>query len=90
MKCYFCTIKELVGERENTHTFLLKDQTGGVSRSFKSICKGWFDGVEDEAEIDSCGLIWSQDGRAIDFNKSYFKEIPQADFDVLQHYITEL
>lgn len=90
MKCYFCTVKELAGEREYTHNFLLKDQTGGVSRSFKSICKGWFAGEDEPAEIDSTDLIWSEDGRAIDFGKSYYKEIPQSDFNVLQHYVTEL
>lgn len=92
MKYYFCTVKELTGECEHKHNFLLKTQLGDeyISGEFKSICCGWFSGEGNPSSPDSTGLIWSEDGRAIDFGKSYFKEIPQSDFDVLQHYVTEL
>jgi hypothetical protein len=87
IKYYSCEIRELNGEQEYDHKFLLKSDK--IEKDFKKLCVRWFE--EDNTEgPDELNLIWCYDGRSVDYGKSYFQEIPETEFIVASKYISDL
>jgi len=87
MKYYQCRLIELNGEQEYAHKFLLKSE--GIEEDFKTVCMKWFD-EDNTIGPDELNLIWCDDGRAVDYSDSDFREISEIEFVQAQHYISDL